>query len=84
MMAEKIEVRPEVIQVTLRKLDLKAGDILHVSVGIQDLGDGQGPWIPGPDDIEEAQVFWKEIVGPDVKVATTHFGIVPEVVRAEA
>ena len=73
---------PEILPVTLRKLNLQTGDLLHVAVGIEDLGDGQGPWIPNSDHIAAAKADWEAVVPEGVKVIVTHLGQVPEIIRA--
>jgi hypothetical protein len=48
--------------------------IVHVQMGIMDMGDGQPPWIPGPEEIEEARERWQKALGEDYLVVATHFG----------
>lgn len=62
-------------------LKLEPGDILHVKVGVNDLGDGQGPWIPGPEEIQEARDLFADIVPKGVVVVATHYGVGLEQVK---
>lgn len=63
---------------------LRAGDILHISVGILNMGDGQPPWIPGPEELGSAVAHWQKVVPEGVQVIATHFGEVPEVIQVAA
>lgn len=78
-MSEQPDVRIE----TVRRLDLKAGEILHITLGVEDLGDGQGPWIPGLEELARTYDEWSRAVPPGVAVIVTHFGERPEVINAE-
>lgn len=75
----ELDVRVE----TVRKLELKEGDVLFVTLGVANLGDGQGPWIPSAEEIVETRQAWAEIVPPGVAVGVSHFGENVEVIHAE-
>lgn len=45
--------------------------IVHVKVG-GEFGDGQPPWIPGPNEIAEARQQWQTALGTDYLVIVTH------------
>lgn len=62
---------------------LQPGDILHVRVGIIDMGDGQAPWIPSPDELDFFETQWAKVVPEGVKVVATHFGVDVTIVPVE-
>lgn len=66
---------------TVKKLRLRKGDVLHVTLGIADLGDDQGPWIPDSDQLVEAHEIWQEAVPDGVNVVVSHIGEDVEVIR---
>jgi hypothetical protein len=66
---------------TARVLDLKPGDILHVQLGIADMGDG-APWIPSQEEIHRAAEDWRLIVPAGVRVIVTHIGVTTEAICA--
>jgi hypothetical protein len=70
---------PEVRIATVRRLDLHAGDILHVALG-GDLGDDLPPWIPSPEQIREEAAAWEAVVPEGVQVVVTHYLFKIEVV----
>lgn len=48
--------------------------IVHIKVGIANMGDGQPPFIPEPQVLEETRRRWQEALGDDFLVIATHFG----------
>lgn len=60
---------------------LRSGDILHVTVGIQDMGDGRGPWIPMDEELHAVREAWLSLVPGGVRVIVTHIGEQVEVIR---
>lgn len=73
-----VDIRAETVSV----LKLEPGDILHVKMGVADLGDGQ-VWIPSSEEMEEAGKMWEEILPEGVKAVITHCDVSLEVVRSE-
>ena len=59
----------------VRAFRVKSGDTLHVRVGIEDMGDGQPPWIPGPDELDQIKEELEQYVPEGVKAYVTHFGV---------
>lgn len=49
--------------------------MILAKLGIQDLGDGQGPWIPGPEDIESVRDDFDLALSSDFRLMVHHFGI---------
>lgn len=47
-------------------------NLVHVKLG-GELGDGQPPFIPGPDDLERARSEWQEALGDRYLVVATHY-----------
>ena len=63
-------------------LDLKDGDILLVSVGIEAMGEGLGPWIPGPQELEYVRDNIARVVPDGVQVfVISHRGVMYQIVR---
>lgn len=62
-------------------LDLKDGDVLVVKLGIEDMGDGLPPWIPGPQELECVARDLSLVVPEDVRVLVHHMGINFQIVR---
>lgn len=62
------------------KLDLEPGDILHVTVG-GEFHDGQPPWIPSQEELEEARLVWAAAVPDNVRVIVTHYLVKTQVIR---
>jgi hypothetical protein len=58
----------------LRKWTLLPGDLIHVQLGILDLGDGMPPWIPSQGDMEHTRERWEAALPKDVRVIVTHIG----------
>lgn len=48
--------------------------IAHVKLGIADMGEGQPPWIPGPEELEKARDEWQKALGDTYLVVATHYG----------
>jgi len=62
-------------------LDLKAGDVLVVKLGIADMGDGLPPWLPGPKELEWVADDVSATVPDGVRVLVHHFGVHFEIIR---
>ena len=62
-------------------LDLKPGDILVVKLGIQNMGDGLPPWLPGPAELEYLRDELEYLIPEGVKTVVHHHGIDFSVVR---
>jgi len=62
-------------------LDLKADDVLVVKIGIEDMGDGLPPWIPGPAELEAVAHDVSLTVPEGVRVLVHHMGINFQIVR---
>jgi hypothetical protein len=55
--------------------ELKPGDVLHVRVGITDMGDGMPPFIPGPEELDFHRKEVEAVVPAGVNVLVTHQGV---------
>jgi hypothetical protein len=64
----------KVVNVEIAKVSLAPGDVLHIQLGIQDMGDGLPPWLPTPEEIEFSRRYWQAFVPAGVKVLVTHCG----------
>jgi hypothetical protein len=62
-------------------LSLRQSDILHIKVGLKDVGDGQ-PWIPDTETLHQVRDAFKSIL-PNNHVVVTHSGIEASVIRIE-
>jgi len=62
-------------------LDLSEGDVLVVKLGIDDMGDGLPPWIPGPAELEQVSDALTATVPEGVRVLVHHLGINFQIVR---
>ncbi len=62
-------------------LDLKDGDVLVVKLGIEYMGDGFPPWIPGPQELEHVACDVSASVPEGVRVLVHHHGINFQIVR---
>lgn len=62
--------------------ELKPGDILHVRVGINDMGDGMPPFIPGPEELDWHRRELEPIVPEGVQILVTHQGVELSVVES--
>lgn len=62
---------------------LEPGDILHVRVGVEDLGDGMGPWIPSKKELKYIAKYWQAYVPEGVKVAVTNFSENPQIIKVK-
>lgn len=49
--------------------------LLDVSVGVADLGDGVGPWIPSEEELEQVRDDFDRALGEDYRVLVHHFGV---------
>jgi hypothetical protein len=59
-------------------------DILHVRLGISDMGDGLPPWLPTAEEMENVRKQFEAIVPEGAKVIVTHFGVETEVIPTDA
>jgi hypothetical protein len=62
-------------------IQVKSGGILHVKVGLTNLGDGQGPWMPSPDDLESVRTEIEQAIPEGTTVIVTHCGVSMELVK---
>lgn len=49
--------------------------LLLAKLGIQDMGDGQPPWIPGPEELESVRDDLDVALSSDFRVMVHHFGL---------
>lgn len=49
--------------------------LILAKLGATDLGDGQGPWIPGPDDLEQFRDDMDIALSSDFRLLVHHFGL---------
>jgi hypothetical protein len=49
--------------------------LILAKLGATDLGDGQGPWIPGPDDLEQFRDDMDMALSSDFRLLVHHFGL---------
>lgn len=49
--------------------------MILAKLGVQDLGDGQGPWIPGPAELEEFRDEMDIALASDFRLMVHHFGV---------
>lgn len=49
--------------------------LILAKLGATDLGDGQGPWIPGPDDLEQFRDDMDLALSSDFRLLVHHFGL---------
>lgn len=70
---------------TLKKIDPKPGDIVHITVGLsaEEMGDGMPPWIPGPEEVELERVAWANVMPPGVYLHVTHIGVDVTLVKGD-
>jgi len=66
-----MSVDPEKVQISINLIEPQEGDLLHVKVG-GDLEDGQGPWIPGPSELEEVRKAFDRTLPEGVRLIVTH------------
>jgi hypothetical protein len=64
-------------------VELREGDILHIKMGIMDMGGGLPPWIPGSDEMAGTRGLWQSIVPEGVKVVVSHFGVDTQVIPVQ-
>lgn len=60
---------------------LKPGDILHIILGIEDFGDGQLPWIPCEEDLDECYNNFRKVIPESVEIIVTSIGVTPTVIQ---
>ena len=56
---------------TVTKLQIEPGDILHVKLG-GEIGDGQPPWIPTPEDVQHCYDLWAQVLPTGTGLVVTH------------
>jgi hypothetical protein len=49
--------------------------LILAKLGIMDLGDGQGPWIPGPEEIDSVRDDFDIALSSDFRLMVHHFGL---------
>jgi hypothetical protein len=49
--------------------------LILAKLGIQDLGDGQGPWIPSPDELDAVRDDMDTALSSDFRLLVHHFGL---------
>lgn len=49
--------------------------LILAKLGATDLGDGQGPWIPGPEDLEQFRDDMDLALSSDFRLLVHHFGL---------
>jgi hypothetical protein len=49
--------------------------LILAKLGATDLGDGQGPWIPGPEDLEQFRDDMDMALSSDFRLLVHHFGL---------
>lgn len=65
---------------TVQKLELRPGDVLHITVG-GDVGDGYPPWIPSPTELDQVREGWRKLLPEGVKAIVTHYLVNTTIVR---
>jgi hypothetical protein len=74
--AERItEALAKAAAAEVRVFKVQPGDVLHVRVGIEDMGDGIGPWIPTPDEVDHVKEEVEAHLPDGVTAYVTHFGV---------
>jgi NADPH:quinone reductase-like Zn-dependent oxidoreductase len=61
------------VLVDIQRINVKPGDVLHVKVGIEDVGGF--PWIPGPEEIESVKRELEAHLPDGVTAYVTHQGV---------
>lgn len=65
-------------------VEVRRGDIVHVVVGKDNMGDGMLPFIPDEDKLEEVANTWRELLPEGIEVhVTADTEWVSEVIRPE-
>ncbi len=67
---------------TVRKLRLKPGDLLHVTIG-GDVGDDGEPWIPSMDCMERWRDDWARVLPEGVTIILTHHLVDSKIITQE-
>lgn len=49
--------------------------LILAKLGIQDLGDGQGPWVPSPEELDAVRDDMDAALASDFRLLVHHFGI---------
>lgn len=49
--------------------------LILAKLGIQDLGDGQGPWVPSPEELDSVRDDMDAALASDFRLLVHHFGI---------
>lgn len=49
--------------------------LILAKLGIQDLGDGQGPWVPSPEELDSVRDDMDTALSSDFRLLVHHFGI---------
>jgi hypothetical protein len=49
--------------------------LILAKLGIMDLGDGQGPWVPGPEELEAVRDDFDMALASDFRLIVHHFGL---------
>lgn len=49
--------------------------LILAKLGIVDIGDGQGPWIPGPEELESVRDDFDMALASDFRLMVHHFGL---------
>lgn len=71
------------IEVSAKLVEIKDGDVLWVTLGMEDLGDGQGPWIPKDEEIQQVAEDLKQQF-PEQQIVVAPLGLeLSHVVRKE-
>lgn len=92
MKFDPIEIGPhEVVVPTIHEnalkpklLSVRSGDCVHVSVGLVDIGDGQGAWIPTQEDLERIHKSFIGRFGDDISFLVTPIGMkIESIIRKE-
>jgi len=82
---DRYETFPENIVYEIRRATVKPGDVLHVRMGIIDMGDGMPPWIPDPEQLDKVKQELEAVLPEGVRAYVTHFGVeIDTLVRDES
>lgn len=68
---------------TVRKLELRPGDILQVALGGH-IQDDLPPWIPTSDDLDYCRNEWNQVLPESVQLIVTHHLEEPTIVSSDA
>lgn len=70
-----IESAEVTLNIEPQPLVVQPGDVVHLRIGIMDMGDGLPPFIPGEDELKHAKEEFQQVLPEGVKIIATHFGI---------